>query len=130
MTEGPSANHSYAAAVQMVCVANALSRSIPLRCRPFQGYVTPVPPGAMVHGWDPKLPPAPAPGGHGLRGLAVEPKPSRLVELAGPFVSEHTNWLVLLSVGKIADFIERGARGLFHDVVPESADGVGFLYDF
>jgi hypothetical protein len=56
--------------------------------------------------------------------LAVEPKPSRLVELGEPFVSEHTNWLVLLSVGEIADFIERGAHGVINAVAVHFMAGV------
>jgi predicted CoA-substrate-specific enzyme activase len=56
--------------------------------------------------------------------LATEQKPSRLVELAEPFVSEHTNWLVLLGVGKIADFIECGVRGVINTVAVHCMAGV------
>jgi predicted nucleotide-binding protein (sugar kinase/HSP70/actin superfamily) len=56
--------------------------------------------------------------------LATEQKPSRLVELAEPFVSEHTNWLVLLGVGKIADFIECGVRGVINAVAVNCMAGV------
>jgi predicted nucleotide-binding protein (sugar kinase/HSP70/actin superfamily) len=56
--------------------------------------------------------------------LATEQKPSRLVELAEPFVSEHTNWLVLLGVGKIADFIECGVKGVINAVALHCMVGV------
>jgi predicted CoA-substrate-specific enzyme activase len=56
--------------------------------------------------------------------LAAEQKPSRLVELAEPFVSEHTNWLVLLGVGKIADFIECGVQGVINAVAVHCMVGV------
>jgi predicted nucleotide-binding protein (sugar kinase/HSP70/actin superfamily) len=56
--------------------------------------------------------------------LATEQKPSRLVELAEPFVSEHTNWLVLLGVGKIADFIECGVNGVINAVALHCMVGV------
>jgi hypothetical protein len=56
--------------------------------------------------------------------LATEQKPSRLVELATPFVSEHTNWLVLLGVGKIADFIECGVQGVINAVAVHCMVGV------
>jgi hypothetical protein len=56
--------------------------------------------------------------------LATEQKPSRLVELAKPFVSEHTNWLVLLGVGKIADFIESGVHGVISAVAVHCMVGV------
>jgi hypothetical protein len=49
---------------------------------------------------------------HQVLTPVTEQKPSRLVELAEPFVSEHTNWLVLLGVGKIADFFECGVQGV------------------
>jgi hypothetical protein len=56
--------------------------------------------------------------------LATEQKPSRLVELAGPFVSEYTNWLVLLGVGKIADFIDSGVQGVINAVALHCMVGV------
>ncbi|MHC4239274.1 MAG: acyl-CoA dehydratase activase-related protein, partial [Planctomycetota bacterium] len=56
--------------------------------------------------------------------LATEQKPSRLVELAGPFVSENTNWLVLLGVGKIADFSESGVHGVINAVAVGCMVGV------
>ncbi|UCF16929.1 MAG: hypothetical protein JSW59_05610, partial [Phycisphaerales bacterium] len=56
--------------------------------------------------------------------LATEQRPSRLVELAGPFVSEHTNWLVLLGVGKIADFIECRVHGVINAVAVHCMVGV------
>ncbi len=56
--------------------------------------------------------------------LATEQKPSRLVELAEPFVSERTNWLVLLGVGKIADFIECGVQGVINAVAVHCMVGV------
>jgi predicted nucleotide-binding protein (sugar kinase/HSP70/actin superfamily) len=56
--------------------------------------------------------------------IATEQKPSRLVELAGPFVSEHTNWLVLLGVGKIADYIECGVQGVINAVAVHCMVGV------
>jgi len=56
--------------------------------------------------------------------LASEQKPSRLVELAKPFVSEHTNWLVLLGVGKIADFIQRDVHGVINAVAVGCMVGV------
>jgi predicted nucleotide-binding protein (sugar kinase/HSP70/actin superfamily) len=56
--------------------------------------------------------------------LATEQRPSRLVELAEPFVSEHTNWLVLLGVGKIADFIESGVHGVINAVAVHCMVGV------
>ncbi|MHC4487984.1 MAG: hypothetical protein ACYSW7_02225 [Planctomycetota bacterium] len=56
--------------------------------------------------------------------LATEQKPSRLVELAEPFVSEHTNWLVLLGVGKIADFIECGVQGVINAIAVHCMVGV------
>jgi hypothetical protein len=56
--------------------------------------------------------------------LATEQKPSRLVQLADPFVSEHTNWLVLLGVGKIADFIECGVQGVINAVAVHCMVGV------
>ena len=56
--------------------------------------------------------------------LATEQKPWRLVELAKPFISEHTNWLVLLGVGKIADFIECGVQGVINAVAVHCMVGV------
>jgi predicted nucleotide-binding protein (sugar kinase/HSP70/actin superfamily) len=56
--------------------------------------------------------------------LATEQKPSRLVELAKPFVSEHTNWLVLLGVGKTADFVECGVHGVINAVAVHCMVGV------
>jgi len=56
--------------------------------------------------------------------LATEQKPSRLVELAEPFVSEYTNWLVLLGVGKIADFINCGVKGVINAVALHCMVGV------
>ena len=56
--------------------------------------------------------------------LATERKPSRLVELAKPFVSEYTNWLVLLGVGKIADFMECGVHGVINAVAVHCMVGV------
>jgi predicted CoA-substrate-specific enzyme activase len=56
--------------------------------------------------------------------LATEQKPSRLVQLAEPFVSEHTNWFVLLGVGKIADFIEYGVQGVINAVAVHCMVGV------
>jgi hypothetical protein len=56
--------------------------------------------------------------------MASEQKPSRLIELAGPFVSEHTNWLVLLGVGKIADYIECGVQGVINAVAVHCMVGV------
>jgi predicted nucleotide-binding protein (sugar kinase/HSP70/actin superfamily) len=56
--------------------------------------------------------------------LATEQRPSRLVELAEPFVSEHTNWLVVLGVGKIADFIESGVHGVINAVAVHCMVGV------
>jgi predicted nucleotide-binding protein (sugar kinase/HSP70/actin superfamily) len=56
--------------------------------------------------------------------LATEQKPSRLVELAKPFVSEHTNWLVLLGVGKTADFAECGVHGVINAVAVHCMVGV------
>ncbi len=56
--------------------------------------------------------------------LATEQKPSRLVELAEPFVSEYTNWLVLLGVGKIADFIDSGVQGVINAVALHCMVGV------
>jgi len=56
--------------------------------------------------------------------LATEQKPSRLVELAEPFVSEHTNWLVLLGIGKIADYIECGVHGVINAVAVHCMVGV------
>lgn len=56
--------------------------------------------------------------------LATEQKPSRLVELAEPFVSEQTNCLVLLSVGKIADFINCGVKGVINAVALHCMVGV------
>jgi predicted nucleotide-binding protein (sugar kinase/HSP70/actin superfamily) len=56
--------------------------------------------------------------------LATEQKPSRLVELAEPFVSEHTNWLILLGVGKITDFIDCGVKGVINAVALHCMVGV------
>jgi predicted nucleotide-binding protein (sugar kinase/HSP70/actin superfamily) len=56
--------------------------------------------------------------------LATEQRPSRLVELAEPFVSEHTSWLVLLGVGKIADFIDCGVNGVINAVALHCMVGV------
>jgi predicted CoA-substrate-specific enzyme activase len=56
--------------------------------------------------------------------IATEQKPSRLVELAEQFVSEHTNWLVLLGVGKIADYIECGVQGVINAVAVHCMVGV------
>jgi predicted nucleotide-binding protein (sugar kinase/HSP70/actin superfamily) len=56
--------------------------------------------------------------------LATEQRPSKLVQLAKPFVSEHTNWLVLLGVGKIADFIECGVQGVINAVAVHCMVGV------
>ncbi|RKY08459.1 MAG: hypothetical protein DRP66_04510 [Planctomycetota bacterium] len=56
--------------------------------------------------------------------LATEQKPSALAALARPFVSEHTNSLTLLGVGKTADFIERGAQGVINAVAFHCMVGV------
>jgi predicted CoA-substrate-specific enzyme activase len=56
--------------------------------------------------------------------LATEQKPSKLVELAEPFVSEYTNWLILLGVGKIADFINCGVKGVINAVALHCMVGV------
>jgi len=56
--------------------------------------------------------------------MASEQKPFRLIELAKPFVSEHTNWLVLLGVGKIADYIECGVQGVINAVAVHCMVGV------
>jgi predicted CoA-substrate-specific enzyme activase len=47
-----------------------------------------------------------------VREIAVEPPPERFVELARPYVGDLTNHLILLGVGKIADFLGRGADGV------------------
>jgi predicted nucleotide-binding protein (sugar kinase/HSP70/actin superfamily) len=44
--------------------------------------------------------------------LAVEPPVEELVELARPYVGSRTSYLVVTSVAKIADFLERGASGV------------------
>jgi predicted nucleotide-binding protein (sugar kinase/HSP70/actin superfamily) len=56
--------------------------------------------------------------------LATEQRPSKIVELAEPFVSEHTNWLALLGIGKIADFIECGVQGVINAVAVHCMVGV------
>jgi len=56
--------------------------------------------------------------------MASEQKPSRLIELAEQFVSENTNWLVLLGVGKIADYIECGVQGVINAVAVHCMVGV------
>ncbi len=56
--------------------------------------------------------------------LATEQKPSALVALARPFVSAHTNSPTILGVGKIADFIERGAQGVINAVAFHCMVGV------
>ena len=56
--------------------------------------------------------------------MASEQKPSRLIELAEQFVSGNTNWLVLLGVGKIADYIECGVQGVINAVAVHCMVGV------
>lgn len=46
-----------------------------------------------------------------VRELAVEPSARRMRELGARFVSATANHLVLQPVGKLADFLERGASG-------------------
>lgn len=59
-----------------------------------------------------------------IRQLATEQIPSRLIALARPFVSEHTNSPTILGVGKIADFIEQGAQGVINAVAVHCMIGV------
>jgi predicted CoA-substrate-specific enzyme activase len=46
--------------------------------------------------------------------LAVEPPADDLVRLARPYVGPGTNYLILLTVAKIADFLKRGAAGVIN----------------
>ena len=46
-----------------------------------------------------------------VRELAAEPPPQRILELAERFVGDDTNYLIQQIVGKLADFLDRGADG-------------------
>lgn len=41
--------------------------------------------------------------------LALEPPPSELIALARPYVGAATNYLIVLTVAKLVDFLQRGA---------------------
>lgn len=56
--------------------------------------------------------------------LATEQTPAELIGLARPFVSEHTNSPTILGVGKIADFIERGAEGVINAIAVHCMVGI------
>jgi predicted nucleotide-binding protein (sugar kinase/HSP70/actin superfamily) len=43
--------------------------------------------------------------------LVIEPEPEDLLELARPYVGPASSWLHVLAIGKIADFLARGADG-------------------
>jgi hypothetical protein len=47
-----------------------------------------------------------------VRELAVEPPPDHFLDLGARYVGPRTNHLVFHSVGKIADFLSRGAAGV------------------
>jgi predicted CoA-substrate-specific enzyme activase len=51
-----------------------------------------------------------------LRDHCVEPHPSRLIELASPYLGPWTNSLVLSNVGKMLDFVDRGADGVINAI--------------
>ena len=46
--------------------------------------------------------------------LAVEPPADNLVRLAQPYVGSGANYLILLTVAKICDFLKRGAAGVIN----------------
>jgi predicted nucleotide-binding protein (sugar kinase/HSP70/actin superfamily) len=48
--------------------------------------------------------------------IAVEPPAEDLVRLARPYVGPGTNYLILLTVAKLADFAKRGAAGAINAV--------------
>jgi len=47
----------------------------------------------------------------GVEKLVIEPEPARLLELARPYCGPASSWLHVLAIGKIADFLARGADG-------------------
>jgi len=51
-----------------------------------------------------------------VRALAVEPSADNLIQAAQPYVGPRTNFLILLSVAKIVDFLQRGASGVINAV--------------
>jgi predicted CoA-substrate-specific enzyme activase len=60
-----------------------------------------------------------------LAERCVEPAPARLVELARPFLGPWTNPLVLANVGKMLDFIDRGAQGVINAIGLNCMVGIG-----
>ncbi len=51
-----------------------------------------------------------------LRAHCIEPTPERINELASPYLGRWTNHLVLTNVGKMVDFIDRGADGVINAI--------------
>jgi hypothetical protein len=49
-----------------------------------------------------------------VRTIAVEPPVDHFFKLAGGYVGPGTNHLIMHSVGKIADFLSRGAAGVIN----------------
>ena len=49
-----------------------------------------------------------------VAALAVEPPVEDLIRLARPYVGPRTNYLILLTAAKIADFLRRGASGVIN----------------
>ena len=47
-----------------------------------------------------------------VAALAVEPPPEELIRLARRYVGPRTHFLIVLTVAKIADFLQRGAAGV------------------
>jgi predicted CoA-substrate-specific enzyme activase len=54
--------------------------------------------------------------GADLRRVCVEPDYARLTELAMPYLGKWTNHLVLCNVGKMVDFVRRGAAGVINAI--------------
>lgn len=55
------------------------------------------------------------------RDLVREPSVGTLIEQARPYVGDRTSWIIATSVGKCADFLQRGCGGVI------SAAGVGCM---
>jgi predicted CoA-substrate-specific enzyme activase len=47
----------------------------------------------------------------GALPLVIEPEPETLLDLARPHVGPASSWMYVLAIGKIADFLSRGADG-------------------
>lgn len=54
--------------------------------------------------------------GPDLEPICVEPDYAQLNELAKPYVGRWTNHYVLCSVGKMVDFVRKGASGVVHAI--------------